>query len=300
MEQKIQQNIALRPYTSIRTGGPARYFAQPADSEELKGLLGWANTKQIPVTILGGGSNTLIADRGIDHLVIDTKGIRGITVRGRLLCAACGDTLEKAVTVSAEYGLAGLEIFSGLPGTVGGAVYGNAGCYGHAVSEYIDWVEYLSCDGSLHRLYRDQYRFGYRDSPFKHHKWIITEVGFNLMPSQPIAIGQKAKKYRQMRRDKGHYRYPSMGSIFKNPPGTEGGRRISAGKLIEEAGLSGYAVGSARIADYHGNIIINYDGTATADDIRELIDHIRATVFEFHGIMLETEINFFGIWDTER
>ncbi len=109
MEQKIQQNIALRPYTSIRTGGPARYFAQPADSEELKGLLGWANTKQIPVTILGGGSNTLIADRGIDHLVIDTKGIRGITVRGRLLCAACGDTLEKAVTVSAEYGLAGLR-----------------------------------------------------------------------------------------------------------------------------------------------------------------------------------------------
>ncbi len=110
----------------------------------------------------------------------------------------------------------GSEIFSGLPGTVGGAVYGNAGCYGHAVSEYIDWVEYLSCDGSLHRLYRDQYRFGYRDSPFKHHKWIITEVGFNLMPSQPIAIGQKAKEYRQMRRDKGHYRYPSMGSIFKN------------------------------------------------------------------------------------
>ncbi len=297
MELEILHNIQLDRYSSIKAGGTAEHLAHPETMEQLHDLLLWAEKQTLPVTILGGCSNTLISDTGITGLVIDTKRLKKVHVRGVLLTSYCGTTMEKAISVSAEYGLSGLEVFSGLPGTIGGAVYGNVGCFGHEIAEYIEWVEYLHHDGTLHRLYREQHRFDYRDSPFKHNPWIITEVCFNLAPKAALAVQETAKNYRQRRRDMGHYTHPSMGSIFKNPIDPVTGDRISAGKLIEEAGLIGHSVGSATVATYHGNIIINPKGESNADDIYRLIHYIRACIQRTYGISLELEINMLGSWE---
>ncbi len=294
MEQKIQENIDLFPYTSIKIGGPAAYLAHPKTFDQLIELLSWASERTIPVKIIGGGSNILISEHGIKALVIDTKGLKDIHIRGTLLTAYCGNTLEDVITTATEYSMAGLETFSGLPGTIGGAVHGNIGCFGHDIAEFIEWVEYLTCDGALHHMIRDQYHDTYRDSPFKHHPWMITEVCFNLQPGKAIAIQSRGKEYRKKRRDNGQYRYHSMGSVFKNPIDPSTGVRISAGKLIDEAGLKGYRMGGAQVADYHGNIIINPRNEATADDIHRLIEHIRSRIEILQDIKLETEIDFLG------
>ncbi len=296
MEHLIQKDILLESYTSIKAGGIAEYVAQPENYEELSGLLAWAQDQDRRVSILGSGTNTLISEKGVTGLLIDIKKLRKVHTRGTLLTAYAGSPMEKVVKVSADAGLSGLEYFSGLPGTVGGAVYGNAGCFGHEVAEAIDWIEYMTPDGNMHKMRKDQYLFTYRGSPCKCNGWIITEIGFNLTPKPSITIQEKAKKYRQKRRDMGHYRYPSLGSIFKNPIDEKTGERLSAGKLIDEAGLLGHAVGAARVAEYHGNIIINPKGEALSDDIYELIEYIQMQVKKKHDITLELEINLLGNW----
>ncbi len=296
MEHLIQKDILLESYTSIKAGGRAEYIAQPENYEELSGLLAWALDQQQDVNILGSGTNTLISEKGVEGLLIDIKKLRKVHTRGTLLTAYAGSSMESVVKAAGDAGLSGLEYFSGLPGTVGGAVYGNAGCFGHEVADLIEWIEYMTPDGEMHKMRKDQYLFTYRGSPCKCNGWIITEVGFNLTPKPSIEIQDKAKGYRQKRRDMGHYRYPSLGSIFKNPSIEGIDERISAGKLIDEAGLLGHAVGAAKIAEYHGNIIINPKGEAKSDDIYQLIEYIQMQVKKKHDIALELEINLLGNW----
>ncbi|MDA3835550.1 MAG: FAD-binding protein, partial [Spirochaetales bacterium] len=171
MSPNLEKNKALKRYTTVKTGGTAEFFASPESVPELRELLQWASSGDHPVTMLGGGSNVLIADSGIKGLVIDSRKLKRIHIRGTLLTARAGDALEKAASSAAEHGLSGLEVFSGLPGTVGGAVYGNAGCFGHEMSDFLAWVDYLDLWGNLHRLFRSQHKFSYRESPFKHNPW---------------------------------------------------------------------------------------------------------------------------------
>ncbi len=296
MNQLVQKDIILESLTSIKAGGKAAYYARPEDYDQLVGILSMVRSEGLELSILGGGTNTLISDKGIPGLLLDMRRFKTIHTRGTLLTARAGSTLERAVALSAEAGLSGLEYFSGLPGTVGGAVFGNAGCFHHEIGEVVEWVEYFDMDGELHKMWRDQYRFSYRSSPCRTNRWIITQIGFNLAPKAPIYIQQQAKAYRQKRREMGHYRYPSMGSIFKNPINPKTGMRVSAGELIDAAGLLGYTVGNAKVAEYHGNIIINPGGKAGSDDIFQLIGYIQDTVEKVHGITLELEINLLGQW----
>ncbi|MGM0432632.1 MAG: UDP-N-acetylmuramate dehydrogenase [Spirochaetota bacterium] len=294
MKANIETDKPLRQYTTIKTGGPAEFFSTPEDVEELQELLKWAAEHQHNVTPIGGGSNVLIAEEGLKGLVIDSRKLKRITQRGRLLTAATGNALEKTVTTAAEHGASGLEYFSGLPGTVGGAVYGNAGCFGHEISQCLAWVDYLESDGSFHRIFHDEMEFGYRDSPFKHRRWFITEVCFELIPTMPLSVSEAAKRFRQRRRDMGQYRNPSMGSIFKNPTDPKTGAQLSAGSLIEDSGLLGREKGGAQIASYHGNFIINPAGKASSSDIYALILYIQDVIRKNHGINLELEIQLLG------
>lgn len=293
MEEVILHDILLRPYTSIMTGGTARYYAQPKGYDELAALLRWSSEQRIPLTVIGGGTNILVSDTMIDGLVIHLRDFRRASIRGCLLSVKSGDSVDRAVTIASEFGLSGLEYYSGLPGTVGGAVYGNAGCFGHEISECIEWVEHMDHQGVTHTVFAEDLEFEYRSSPFKQMPVIITEIGFRLQPKNSVQIQEDAKAFRQRRRERGHYRHPSMGSVFKNPLG----HQLSAGRLIDSSGLSGYSIGGASVAEHHANFIINKDKDATADDIHRLIEYIRERVQETHGVLLEPEIQYIGDWD---
>lgn len=295
MEQRIEKDISLKNLTSIKAGGSADNYIRITSVAEFSQVLVWAKEKGLEVTILAGGSNVLVSQRGIGGLVIDTRGLRGIQVRGTVLTALAGSALEKVVGIAGEQGLGGLEYFSGLPGTIGGAVYGNAGCWGAQISDYIEWVEYLDIDGKLHTFFRGQYPFSYRDSPFKHNRWFITEVNFNLTPCSPMEITQKAKEYRNRRRESGQYRYPSMGSVFKNP--VIGSERYPAGKLIDELGLSELELSNVRLLEKKANILINPTGKASSQDIYRMIETIRSEVRAARALELELEIQLLGRWD---
>lgn len=295
MEQRIAHDISLKNLTSIRAGGSADNYIRITSVAEFSQVLVWARKKGLEVTILAGGSNVLISDEGIGGLVIDTRGLKGIQVRGSVLTALAGSALEKVVSVAGEKGLGGMEYFSGLPGTVGGAVYGNAGCWGAQISDYIEWVEYLDIDGRLHTFFRGQYPFSYRDSPFKHDRWFITEVNFNLTPCSPMETAQRAKEYRNRRRESGQYRYPSMGSVFKNP--TIGSERYPAGRLIDELGLSELEQDGVRLLEKKANIVINPTGKASSQEIYRLIERLKTEVRLARQIELELEIRLLGRWD---
>jgi UDP-N-acetylmuramate dehydrogenase len=297
MSLELEQNKELKARTTMRTGGKAEYFAQPSRLPELRELLLWAREQNKQVTVLGGGSNILISDSGISGLVIDLKRLRRITVRGRILAALAGNLLEKAVSTASEAGLSGLEVFSGLPGTVGGAITGNAGCFGHEISEHLAWVDFIDFEGRTHRLERADLQFSYRESPFKHQPWVILEAAFLLSPQAPHLVMGRAKHFRQQRREMGQYRNPSMGSVFKNPSSADGKTQLSAGKLIEEAGLLGYTHRGAQIADYHGNYIINPSGEAVSQDVYELVQIIQKRIRDERHIELEPEIRFLGTFE---
>jgi UDP-N-acetylmuramate dehydrogenase len=294
MSLNLEQNKDLRTRTTMKTGGKAEFFAQPVRVTDLQELLRWASDEGHQMTVIGGGSNILISDAGIRGLVIDMRMFKHMTVRGCLLTASAGNLLEKAVSSASEAGLSGLEVFSGLPGTIGGAVTGNAGCFGHEISEPLAWVEYMDLDGNIHRDAKEDLSFAYRESPFKHNHMISLEAAFLLEPAEPHIVTGRAKQYRQRRREMGQYRNPSMGSVFKNPLSPDGRQQLSAGKLIEEAGLLGFTHHKAQVADYHGNYIINPTGEATSQDIYDLVRIIQQRITEQNHIELEPEIRFLG------
>lgn len=294
MSLELEHNKDMRTRTTMKTGGKAEFFAQPVRIPELHELLRWASEEGHQVTIIGGGSNILISDAGIQGLVIDMRLLRRITMRGCLLTVSAGNLLEKAVSSASEAGLSGLEVFSGLPGTIGGALTGNAGCFGHEISEPLAWVEYMDLEGNTHRDAKEELSFSYRESPFKHNEMIILEAAFLLEPAEAHIVTGRAKQYRQQRREMGQYRNPSMGSVFKNPVSLDGKQQLSAGRLIEQAGLLGFAHHKAQVADYHGNYIINPNGEATSQDIYDLVRIIQRRVAQKSQIKLEPEIRFLG------
>jgi UDP-N-acetylmuramate dehydrogenase len=291
----------MADHTSFKVGGPADLWIHPEGDifpEYAALLLEEARREGIPVFILGGGANIVVSDRGIRGIVLDTGGFKGehgpelSPPADHCLSFAAGISADEASEAAAVRGLSGLEFLAGMPGSIGGALWMNARCYDCSVSDVLVAAEYLDGDtGGREVLTVKQEEFGYKKSPFQGKNRLILGASFALEPRPEGEIRTEMEEHRRDREEKGHYRFPSAGSAFKN------NRLFGAptGKIIDQLGLRGMEVGDAQVAPWHGNIIINR-GKARAEDIRLLVEQVKARVKDALGFELEPEILFTGDW----
>ena len=282
----ILENEPLSRYTSFRVGGLAELFAKPENINDFVFLVETCKEHSIPFVILGDGSNTLVSDLGLRGVVICTNGMNDIQMldNNRIL-AQTGAKLSKVAELACNAGLAGFEFASGIPGTVGGAIYMNAGAYDGTVGDFCESVT----------LYKDVFfekpatgmEFGYRKSYIQNTDILVVQAIFKLTPGNTEDIRTKMKDLNSRRRKTQPLEYPSAGSTFKRPEG------YFAGKLIEDSGLKGFSVGGAQVSEKHAGFIINTGG-ATAGDIYSLIREVQKRVFEKFGVHLETEVRLLG------
>jgi UDP-N-acetylmuramate dehydrogenase len=290
----------MSEHTTFRVGGPADLWIRPEGDtfpEYAGALIQAARRGGIPVFVLGGGANLVVADAGIRGIVLDTGGWTGADRKWdgaseKEVFFRAGTPAGKAVEYAAAQNLSGLEFLAGMPGTIGGALWMNARCYEKSVSDVLAGAEILDLSGEkpVRRIipYRET-DFGYKKSPFQTLDALILGGCFALAERPRAEIHREMEEHRRDREAKGHYRYPSAGSVFKN------NREFGAptGKIIDDLGLKGFAVGDAQIAPWHGNIIINR-GKARAADIRALAELVRERVLRERGLELECEILFAG------
>ena len=280
-------NAPMRDFTTLRLGGPADWLITPRSVRELVQMLAEARDNEIPVTVIGHGSNLLVMDGGIRGLVIRMAGgLRDCFVKGNLLVAEAGTMLGKAAAAAAEAGLAGMEFASGIPGTVGAAVLMNAGAYGGEMSQVVQEITVIRPDGSIAARDKEDLDFGYRHSALQASGEIVTQVVFRLENSDPAAIREKMNDLNRQRAEKQPLDVPSAGSTFKRP---EGGY---AAALIDQCGLKGYAIGGARVSPKHAGFLVNTG--ESAEDYLKLVRFVQKTVEERTGIRLEPEIRILG------
>jgi len=291
MPLEIKQNEPLSKHTTFAIGGPAKYFAAVKTKEEVLEAIGFAESKKLPFFILGGGSNILINDGGYDGLIIKIH-IGGIKVDGNAITAGAGVLLSQLVNESANKGLSGLEWAVGIPGTIGGAINGNAGAYGRSVSESLNEIIVLAEEGGewKEKKYSNkECGFEYRKSKFKHlaNREIILEVVFNLQKSDTEKVRGEIRNTILRRKGKIPAQ-PSAGCVFKNIK--KDGQMVAAvGKLVEECGLKGVKSGNAEIPHLHGNYVVNLGG-AKAEDVVRLINLCKQKVKDRFNLELEEEI----------
>jgi len=294
----VRYNEPMADHCTFKAGGPADCLIKPFGEgfpAFVAALLGSARAEGISVFILGGGANILASDAGIRGIVLDTGGWNGQEeLKEDVLRLRSGTGLDDAAMIAAKAGLSGLEFLAGMPGSVGGAVWMNARCYGHEIADVL--VETEIIDFSLSppktlRLPVNKEEFSYKRSPFQGRDAFILSAAFQLSPDKTDQILARMDANRRDREEKGQYRFPSAGSVFKNNPCL--GK--PTGKIIDELGLRGLQIGGARIADWHGNFIINTGG-ASAKDIRALTEEAAVRVKEATGFILEPEILFIGDW----
>ncbi len=278
-------------HTSFRIGGPADLYIVPTNVEELADALQCLRRAGVPRFLLGGGTNVLVADRGIRGAVVDLSRVSRIETYRTSISAECGAEISRVSETALQMGMTGLEFCYALPGSVGGAVWMNARCYDREMSDVLQWVDYLDSGGSRRRLGMERSDWAYKRSPFQREDWVILKAGLELRPGEPAGIQALMREHRQDRERKGHFRYPCAGSIFKN------NRDFGAptGKIVDSLRLKGRRIGGAQIAPYHGNIIVNTDG-ATAADVRALIELIESEVRGRLGFQLEREVLLVGDW----
>lgn len=292
-----QESMAL--HTSFQVGGPADLYVEPLSVEECIETIRLAHACSLPWIVLGAGSNVLVADAGIEGVVISTVKMRRISMEGTSLTAQAGATVDSVVEKSCQAGLGGLEFLAGMPGSIGGAVWMNARCYGAEVSEVLFRVTYLDAALELQTLQvdlasgKDANGFGYKKSPFQGKPWVILDATFQLSPEDPAVLEEKIHQYRKDREKKGHYLAPSAGSVFKN----DRSFGAPAGVILDRLGFKGLRLGDAEVSPLHANIILNR-GTACARDIRTLIEQMQEAVQKAYGRTLEPEILFLGRWDS--
>lgn len=284
----IRHDFPLSRVTSFHIGGNADLAVYPADAEAFAYALDAVVQAGVPYTVIGNGSNTLVRDGGFRGVVFVTTDMRRVTIDGTRLTGGCGVLLGSVGTNASRAGLAGAEFANGIPGTLGGAVYMNAGAYGGQLADIVcETVCYdLDAKQVLH-LDNAAQHFGYRHSVFMEKNYIILSATLQLTKDEPDAIRARMNDYLARRREKQPLEYPSAGSVFKRPEGH------FAGKLIEDAGLKGLRVGGAEVSPKHAGFIVNVGG-ATARDVLELIERIREKVYVMSGVTLECEIRTIG------
>jgi UDP-N-acetylmuramate dehydrogenase len=282
-------------HTSFRIGGPADIYARPSDRDDLAELLALADREGLPVFILGGGANILVSDLGIRGLVIDMADFSGIEVKDTWVIGGCGTPVSSIAEAASVASLAGMEFIYRMPGSLGGALWMNARCYGRSIGDIPGWIEYFDPQLNECRLELPADSFGYKISPFQKNGAILLRAGFQLVHDDPGSILMRMKEVEEDRRAKGHFEYPSAGSVFKN----NRSYGQPTGAILDRLGLKGTKHGSAQIAPFHANIIINTGG-ATAEDVAFLVSYARETAYKQDGIELEPEIRFVGEWREGR
>lgn len=288
---KVKENVPLAPYTSARTGGPADILLIADSADELARIVKLLRKENVNHTVLGGGSNVLVSDRGVRGVVVlnRAKGVRFHNGDQPSVTAEAGVVFSNLANRCASKGLAGLEWAATVPGTVGGAVYGNAGAFGGDIAGNLIWAELLTEDGR-EKFSPAQMAYGYRTSVLKRGELdaIVLSAELSLMNSTKEEVTVKIEQFSAHRRAT-QPPGASMGSMFKNPDGDY------AGRLIEAVGLKGARIGNAEISPLHGNFFINHENTK-AEDIRALIVLVQETVKEKLGVELELEIELIGDW----
>jgi UDP-N-acetylmuramate dehydrogenase len=294
---RIRRDVPLKGLTTFRVGGPADWLVETRSSGEILTALALARKWGVPVTVLGGGSNVLIADAGVRGLVIrlrrgDTHRLDDTHVR-----ADAAVTINGLVRWTIVHGAAGLEAWAGTPGTVGGAIRGNAHFGGRLMGELVSETRLAAPDGTVCNVPAAAMRFGYDRSRLQETGEVLLSATFRVLPGDPTSLRTTARRSLAFRKRTQPLETPSAGCVFRNPePGRDrvpDGIPWSAGALVDRAGLKDVAIGGARVSPAHGNFIVN-DGSATAADIRRLIERCRASVRERFGVNLREEIVYLG------
>jgi UDP-N-acetylmuramate dehydrogenase len=280
-------NESLKRYTAWKIGGPADVLLEPRDADELIGAIKKAREHDIPVTVLGGGTNVRVRDGGIRGLTIRlAKSLTRVEIEGYHVTAEAGVLYPVLANATAGRGLRGLEFATGIPGTVGGAVYMNAGAYGGETKEVLRWAEVYR-DGEVVRMSNPELKLSYRRSILHDHPdWVVVRAGYTLAPGDPEELKARIKEFRAQRMN-GSPNRPSCGSTFKRPPGDFPGR------VIEAAGLKGTRVGRIEVSPVHANYFVNLGG-GTSGEALELMALVREKVRERLGIDLEPEVRVLG------
>lgn len=283
----IMKDEPMRNHTTFRVGGPADLLVCP-NRRELPVILRMVKENQIPVTIIGNGSNLLVSDKGIRGLVVEIGNrMDDIDVDGNRIRAGAGALLSKVAQTAAKAELGGMEFAAGIPGSIGGAVVMNAGAYGGEIKDSIVCATVLDSDGNVKKLTKDELDLSYRHSCMMENHYCVIEAEFELCEKPEEEIRSMMAQLREKRIEKQPLEYPSAGSTFKRPEG------YFAGKLIQDAGLRGYCVGDAQVSEKHCGFVINR-GNATATEILQLIRDVQQKVKEEFGVMLETEVRILG------
>lgn len=305
---EIYQDIILKDLTNFKIGGLARYFCEPAKIEEVTRALEFAYKKSLPFFILGSGTNILVSDKGFDGLVIKMANQKFDVLDTKIISGA-GVLVSDLIEAAAENNLSGLEWAGGLPGTVGGAIRGNAGCFGSEIKDRVVRVISLNPEGKIIERGNRDCQFNYRDSLFKHNQEIILSVELQLEKGDPIEISKIKDEKIKYREEKHPLNFPNVGSIFKNCPLELVPQNIQnrfsekikydpfpilpTAVLLAEEGLKGKKIGGAKVSEKHPNFIVNFD-KARAEDVVILISLIRDRIKNSFGALLEEEVQLVG------
>ena len=287
-EKNVMLNEPMKNHTSFRTGGEADIFVSPDSIKSLKDVIKLFRENDIPFYIFGNGSNILVSDRGIEGAVIHIgSGFSSIEVKENKITSGAGAILSAVSNAALENSLTGFEFASGIPGSFGGAVFMNAGAYGSEIKNVIKSVLVLNENLELEELSKDRLELGYRSSIFQKNNYIILGGTIELETGNKDNILSEMNELNAKRREKQPLNFASAGSTFKRPEG------YFAGKLIEDSGLKGKTIGGAQVSEKHAGFIVN-TGTATTDDIINLMDFCKKTVYEKFGVMIEPEVRITG------
>ncbi|MGG2065700.1 UDP-N-acetylmuramate dehydrogenase [Bacillus sp. S14(2024)] len=286
-DNKVKKDEPLKRYTFTKTGGNADYFVLPTTYQEVQDVIKYANQNNIDFTILGNGSNLIIKDGGIRGIVLNLTKLTNIALKDNKIIVQSGATIIDTSRFALKNHLTGLEFACGIPGTVGGAVYMNAGAYGGEVSHVIESVLVLTRDGEILNLNQNDLELEYRSSAISRKGYLVLEATFDLQEGEYNKIKEKMDELTFLRESKQPLEYPSCGSVFKRPPG------MFAGKLIQDSGLQGKQIGGAQVSTKHAGFMVNID-EATASDYVKLIRYVQETVKSKFNVELETEVKIIG------
>lgn len=289
-KDRILFNEPMKKHSTFKIGGPAECLIKVESKEQLKEVLKMTKKYDIPVTVLGNGSNILVLDKGIPGItiIIKIEGLEIIEEKGKeKIIVGAGEKIAKLGRIFLQKEISGFEEISGIPGTIGGAVRMNAGAHGKEMKDIVRKVKCMDYDGNEKEFSNEQMQFNYRKSMLKEEKYIVTEVEMLLQNGNKEQIKEKMHEYAKYRKEKQPIEFPSAGSTFKR------GNDFITAKLIEDAGLKGYSIGDAEVSTKHSGFIIN-KGNATANDVLQLVEYIKEKIYEKFQKKIELEIEIIG------
>ena len=288
-KDNVRINEPMKNHTTFKIGGPAQYYVTPESVTQIQEVVSLCRDMNIPLHVIGNGSNILVGDDGVDGVVLALfNTFSDYEIKDNVITAQAGMSLIKLAVIALREGLTGLEFASGIPGSVGGAVYMNAGAYDGQMKDVVTSVTVLDEAGNIRILSRDELDMGYRTSAVAKHNMIVLQVIIELKAGNKEQIKDRMNQLSELRKQKQPLEYPSAGSTFKRPEG------YFAGKLIADAGLKGYSIGGAAVSEKHAGFVVNMGG-ATAKDVVELTDYIKKRIMEQFGVTLELEVKRIGL-----